>query len=402
MRRAFVWIMALLLAVAAPSQAEDELKWLSSTIGSNDAVMIVDNGSDWHTRLNLRTEARKGSDIKGRIYTGTRVEVYEDGGEWCLVGLSLSDGDVLTGNVMKQYLTPVGQAFSALCPLATAVTETVAVTTLLGTEVTQMKPGDRAYVLAVCGDQYYLMIPGAGQGYAPASAFAPLSEPEQGQRIVYRTFYVPAGGLTFTDEKSGYAITLAGGLQLEDCWQIEGETQWNVTFGAGIQRSPRVKGILPQDKLSEHAVVPFEGEVYAYERCFMTCVGTENGKPILRRSMQNSDIPWAVGNVPKDAVPLERDSCVLECEARELLSEVVMDNVFAYVRKHHPLDERTSGQSVSDEVIARCRLCASLVLDPGTGEVMIHAWLEDEDGTYVTGGDLDSRSGMITRWGCNA
>ena len=67
MRRAFVWIMALLLAVVAPSQAEDELNWLSSTIGSNDAVMIVDNGSDWHTRLNLRTEARKASDIKGRI-----------------------------------------------------------------------------------------------------------------------------------------------------------------------------------------------------------------------------------------------------------------------------------------------------------------------------------------------
>ena len=79
-----------------------------------------------------------------------------------------------------------------------------------------------------------------------------------------------------------------------------------------------------------------------------------------------------------------------------------MDNVFAYVRKHHPLDERTSGQLVTDEVIARCRLCASLVLEPGTGEVMIHAWLEDEDGSYVTGGDLDARSGRITRWGCDA
>ena len=86
MRRAFVCLLMLLLVAAAPSRAEDELSWLSPTIGGNDAVMIVDNGSDWHTRLNLRTEPRKGSDIKGRIYTGTRVEIYEDLGEWCLIG----------------------------------------------------------------------------------------------------------------------------------------------------------------------------------------------------------------------------------------------------------------------------------------------------------------------------
>lgn len=401
MRRFFVWLIVLLLAAAAPLQAEDELSWLSPTIGGNDAVMIVDNGSDWHTRLNLRTEPRKGSDIKGRIYTGTRVEIYEDLGEWCLIGLSLGGGNILTGHVMKQYLTPVGQAFSALCPLATVVTETE-ITGSVSLEGERLKPGDRAYVLAVCGDQYDLMIPGVGQGYAPASAFAPLSEPEQGKRIVYRSFYVPAGGLTFTDERNGYAITLAGGVRLEDCWQIEGETQWNVTFGAGIRRPPRVEGIIEQDKLSEQAVYPFEGEVYAYERSFIACVGTEDGKPILRRSLQNGDILWAVGDVPKDAVPIDRDLCILRCEAKELLSEATMDNVFAYVRKHHPLDERTSGQSVTDEVIDRCRIGASLVLEAGTGEVIIHAWLEDEDGSYVSGGDLDARSGRITRWGCNA
>lgn len=401
MRRALVGLIMLLLVAAAPSWAEDELNWLSPTIGSNDAVMIVDNGSDWHTRLNLRTEPRKGSDIKGRIYTGTRVEIYEDNGEWCLVGLSLGGDNILTGYVMKQYLKPVGRAFSALCPLATVVTE-AEITGSVGLEGERLKPGDRAYVLAVCGEQYYLMIPGAGQGYAPASAFSPLNEPEQGQRIVYRSFYVPAGGLTFIDERSWYTITLAGGVRLEDCWQIEGETQWNVTFGAGIQRPPRVEGIIEQDRLSEQAVYPFEGEVYAYERSFIACVGTEDGKSILRRSMQNGDILWAVGDVPKEAVPIDRDLCILRCEAKELLSEATMDNVFDYVRKHHPLDERTSGQSVTDEVIDRCRIGASLVLEPGTGEVMIHAWLEDEDGSYVTGGDLDARSGRITRWGCNA
>ena len=60
------------------------------------------------------------------------------------------------------------------------------------------------------------------------------------------------------------------------------------------------------------------------------------------------------------------------------------------------------GQSVTDEVLDRCRIGASFVLEPCTGKVMIHAWFEDEGGSYVTGGDLDARTGMITRWECNA
>ena len=52
------------------SCGEEELDWISPTIGSNDAVMIVDNGSDWQTRLNLRAEQRKGSEILGRIIPG--------------------------------------------------------------------------------------------------------------------------------------------------------------------------------------------------------------------------------------------------------------------------------------------------------------------------------------------
>ncbi len=404
MRRALGWIVALLLAAAAPSWAE-ELKWLSPTIGGNDAVMIVDNGSDWRTRLNLRAEPHKGSDIRGRIYTGTRVEIYEDYGQWCLVGLNLTGNDVLTGCVMKQYLTPVGREFSALCPLAAAVADT-AVTSSTGDVIAQLKPGDQAHVLAVCGDRYYLMTPDIGQGYAPASAFAPLSEPEEGSRIVYRTFYVPAGGLTFADDRNGWEITLSGGVQLEDCWQIEGETQWHVTFGAGIQRPPRVHGCIPQEALSPHAgPFDFGGEVYAYEKSFIVRVGTEDGTPILRRTLQNGDVRWAAGDVPREAVLLESDPYIIECEPTELLTQEMIDGVFAYLRAHHPLDERTCGQSVNewvnDALIDRCRLRTSLVFEPTTGELIIRAWLE-EDGDYVTGGDLDPKSGAVTRWGCNA
>ena len=74
-----------------------------------------------------------------------------------------------------------------------------------------------------------------------------------------------------------------------------------------------------------------------------------------------------------------------------------------YVRERDPLDERTHGEQVSDELVARCTVRAALELDPSSGRLLrIHAWLEDSDGTYVTGGDLDPKTGAITRWGCNA
>lgn len=402
MKRVALILLALLIGLPLPACAQSGLHWLSPTIGGNDAVMIVDNGQDWRTKLNLRAEQRKDSEIRGRIYTGTRVELYQDNGEWCTVGLNFGGDNVLTGDVMKQYLTPLRDGFSALCPLAVAKTE-IEVLTSTDTMVANLRPGDTAYVLAVCGEEYFLMIPDVGQGYAPASAFEPLTEPREEKRIVYQPFYVPEGGLSFVDEQTGDTVSLAGGVLLEDCWKIGGDTEWHVTFGAGIQRSPRVQGVIPRDKLASKGGIPFEGEVYAYGMSFITCVGTINGQPILRRVDQNGDVFWAAGAVPKEAALIDNDLYEIKCEAKELLSCAAMERIFAYVSERGVLDERTSSESVSPEVVARCTLYAALVLDPALREVvMIRAWLKDADGSYVTGGDLDPKTGKIVRWGCNA
>jgi len=303
MKRFALCLFVLLLFFSALAHAQEELHWLSPTIGGNEAVMIVDNGSDWRTRLNLRSEPKKGSEIRGRIYTGTRVELYQDDGEWCTVGLNFGGGHVLTGDVMKEYLTPLTNGFSALCPLATAKTET-AVMTSVDSAVAHLMPGDTAYVMAACSDRYFLLVPGAGQGYAPADAFEPLEEPGENVRIAYATLTVPHGGLTFTDEYTGEEVTIAGGVQLEDCWRIPGDEEWYVTFGAGIQRSPRVRGRIPQEKLSESRI-PFEGEVYTYGKSFIACLGTVDGKSILRRTDEHGDIFWALGDVPQEAVRID-------------------------------------------------------------------------------------------------
>lgn len=404
MKRIMLSVMALCLMLwAAAACAQDTLKWLSPTIGGNEAVMIVDNGRDWSVRLNLRTEPRKGSEIKGRIYTGTRVEVYEDNGEWCFVGINFGVGGVFTGHVMKQYLTPVGERFSSLCPLAVVKNETEFLSTT-GFAQAQLHPDDTAYVLAVCGNDYFLMLPGVGQGFASSDDFEPLKEPEEAARIRYEAFTVPSGGLTFTDERTGAEIKLCGGVKLEDCWQLPGEDVWHVTFGAGIQRTPRVQGTVPAETLTERGWRPFEGDVYADGNKFIACVGTVDGQPILRMTDPNGDMYWALGDVPKDAKMIDRDICRIERPTRELLSQAVIDNVFAYVVRHSVLDERTEGEGqVTQELASRCTLHAALELDPGSGELLrIHAWLEDIDGSYVTGGDLDPVSGAITRWGCNA
>lgn len=383
------------------SLTQDELSWLSPTIGGNTAVMVVNNGDDWRTRLNLRAEQSRKSAIRGRVYTGTRVEIYQDHGEWCTVGLSFSGGEVLTGEVMKRYLSPLSLEVSVLCPIAKAKRK-VEVTHTAGT-LTWLEPGDTAYVLAVCDERYFLMIPGVGQGYAPTDAFESLNEPEEEKSISYRTFCVPQGGLTFEDGYTGEQVMVTAGVRLEDCWRAAGEEDWHITFGAGIQRNPRVRGSVPQENLTLDTGIPFGGEVYAWGRSFIAVVGTIGNQKILRRTDKNGDIFWAQGDVPQDAVRIENDLYEIKCEGRELLSQAVMDNIVAYVSKRGVLDERTSGESVSKEVAARCSVHAALVLDPGTGKLLrTRAWLEDVDGSYVTGGDLDPKTGEITRWGCNA
>lgn len=401
MKRAVVFLLAMLMGLMASACAQGELQWLSPTIGGNDAVMIVDNGDDWQTRLNLRSEQRKGSDIRGRIYTGTRVEVYQDNGEWCTVGLRFRRGMVLTGEVMKQYLAPLEDGFSALCPLATAQKETAIVGN--SGEIARLDPGDTAYVLAVCGTEYFVMIPDVGQGYVPVSAFEELTEPQEEVRIVYRAFCVPPGGLMFTDEQTGNAVFLEGGLLLEDCWQIAGDEEWHVTYGAGIQRMPRVQGKIPEKMLASGRSLPFEGEIYAYGTSFIACVGETEGRKILRRTDANGDVFFALGDVPGDAVPLDREHCVIECDAEELLSQAMIGGIVEYIRRHGALDERTHGEQVSDETLNRCTLHASLVMDPDSGTPLhMRAWLEDVDGSYVTGGELDLKTGAIVCWGCNA
>lgn len=398
----FVLLLLYFCLFSVPAYADEALHWLSPTIGGNAAVMIVDNGSDWSTKLNLRAEQQKGSKIKGRIYTGTRVEIYQHCGDWCTVGLNFDGGTVLTGDVMKQYLAPLENGFSALCPLAEAKTETKVVS-FIDMELADLCPGDRAYVMAACGERYFLLLPDGTQGYAPVEAFETLKEPEEHVRICYGKFKVPSGGLTFVDEYTGEEVEIAGGVELEDCWRIAGDTQWHVTFGAGIQRSPRVRGKILNEKLNENRWIPFEGDVYAYGNSFITCVGNLGGQSILRRVDPNGDVFWAMGNVPEDAVMFENDLYRIECEPEELLSRAAIDNIYAYVSERGVLDERGSSKSVTRELAVRCRIRTALELDPGTGKLLrIHVWLEDTDGTYVTGGDLDPRTGEITRWGCNA
>ena len=176
-----------------------------------------------------------------------------------------------------------------------------------------------------------------------------------------------------------------------------------MTFGAGIQRSPRVQGTVPAEKLSKGGWVPFEGEVYALERSFITCVGAADGQLILRRTDPNGDVFWAQGEVPEGAERIDSEICRIKRPWRELLSQAVRDNVFDYVVKGRVLDERTADEGVTKELAERCTLRAALELDPGSGKLLrIHVWLEDVDGSYVTGGDLDPVTGAITRWGCNA
>lgn len=402
MRGIALFLLMMFLGAPAALGEAAILSWLSPTIGGNEAVMVVDNGDDWSVKLNLRTEQSRDSKVKGRIFTGTRVEIYEDNGEWCTVGLNFEGGSILTGEVMKRYLSPLEAEVDALCPLAVAKKETEVRGNADDVIVAHLNPGDKAYVMAACGDRYFVMIPDIGQGYAPADAFGRLTEPQADQRIVYKTLTVPEGGVTFVDEYSQEEVWLAGGVQLEDCWQIPGDADWHATYGAGIQRLPRVKGRIPAEKLTSGREVPFEGDVYDWSKRFVAVVGEIGGEKILRGTDENGDLYWTIGTPPQEGVIIEGEPCEIKGEAGEILSREVMDKVLSYISEHNVLDERGLGGVVTAELAAACSMHASLVMQPGTGELLsVHVWLEDGEGSYVTGGDLGVQTGAIIRWGCN-
>ena len=94
---------------------------------------------------------------------------------------------------------------------------------------------------------------------------------------------MPSGGITFIDKHTQYETTLVGGVYLEDCWQVEGETQWHITYGAGNSANVTRRMYNSTGSVIATSLTIIEGEVYAYEKSFILRVGTQNGKPILKR-----------------------------------------------------------------------------------------------------------------------
>lgn len=145
----FYMALVMLLMMAAGCVAEEALVWSPPTAYYSHRTMVVDNGANWKTKLNLRAEQSKNSERLAQIYTGTRVEVYEDNGVWCRVALRFGEGETLAGYVMNQYLSAVDQNGTALCPLATPKVDAEFSDTL---KATMIRAGERVYVLAACGD----------------------------------------------------------------------------------------------------------------------------------------------------------------------------------------------------------------------------------------------------------
>lgn len=403
----FYMALVMLILIAAGGAAEKELDWTSPTVYHSYRTMVVDNGADWKTKLNLRAGQSKSSERVAQIYTGTRVEVYEDNGVWCRVVLRFGEGEALTGYVMNRYLSAVERNGTALCPAATAKMDTK----LTGDqEETWISAGERVYVLAVCGDQYYVLKRDGRQGYVNATAFEELREPCEEERIIYRTGYVPTGGMRFIDRKSGAEVTLAGGVAIGDCWRMPDEDVWHIAFGAGVEQNPRVEGVIPESQIASEGNARFEGEAYTCGENLVFKVGMVDGMPILRMTRPDGGICWALGNVPEEAKRIEHDiysDYEMECEPGKMLSHAAIEGILNYVKKHTTLDERTCGwgetMPMTQEMIERCTLHTAYVVDPASGKLaMIRAWLTDVDGSYVTGGNLNPITGAVARWGCDA
>lgn len=208
----FTWLAALLML---PALAFAE-------------VRVVDNHGPWDQRLNLRVEPDKGSASLGRYYTGTRVRVLEEDGEWSRVRIEMGTQNVpVEGYMMNAYLAGVeGGSGAGLQPYAEAACR-ASLTDGEGRDAgfAPLEAGDGIHVLAYSDKRVHVLTNDGRSGFLERSQLdRPLAEPEEEERIVRERCAVAEGGATLRLSPAAEAVavaTLYGGVFLEDAWFLE-------------------------------------------------------------------------------------------------------------------------------------------------------------------------------------
>lgn len=185
-------------------------------------IRYVDNGSAWNERLNLRAQPSRSAQSLGRYYTGVRVQVKEDLGDWCRVVIAQGvDGREVEGYMMSAYLRPV-DGWSGACYLPSIVHN-----------------GKPAYVMGYRGSQLHVCYADGQMTFIDGSGIT-LEKPAEGERLLKERICTASGGASLYANNRMVA-RLYGGVFLDDSLLLPG----NRTALAGLQdENDEVRGFL--------------------------------------------------------------------------------------------------------------------------------------------------------------
>jgi len=334
----------------------------------------VYNGMQWDARLNLREQPTKNSRSKGLYYTGVRVQVLEDLGEWSRVRIAMGESEkAVEGYMMNSYLIS-GMRGAGMLPCGDF-------------------GGRRAYVMAYSSNQLHLMYEDGSTGYFltnKASFVKPLDE----ERLVLERICTAEGGAAIKDSAGMTVATLYGGVVLEGMI-FAGRTRALAALG---DENDEVTGIIDQPAwtwMDNGANCEEKYAVYESENGLVEVLGRmADGRTILRMTDNGIDAPQVVltsGFHLTGLTPLQREGSYYKY-TRPLRDEDTDDALISRVYAH-----------LSQEQLRKLSGCTAQVdrlIDFQYGHRMLRVSFVDAAGQLIGMADMDGAV-MIWQWGDN-
>lgn len=366
-------------------------------------IRYVENPGAWNERLNLRTEPDKGAPSLGRYYSGVRVRVLEDLGEWSRVAIACGRGSGVQGYMMSSYLHAPGGYSSAACmPHAWIAAETCEMVDVRGVRVRDLVMDEEVYVMAFCSGRLHVLTMDGVTGYIPEDAIAgELEEPEPDERIVREPIAVASGGAALRKKPGGDVIAyLSGGLFLPDAMLLS--RGGAALVGVGDEEDA-LRGFISAGGYTwtdNGADCEEQYDIYETEDALIEVIGhTADGRLILRRWSSvfgDPAVEISETGVPQGARLLERSGSYYVYHTRlnsAADEQALFERAEKMARREGLFDGTAEEAGLSMRVVR--------LFDFQYGHAMLFVEFVTRDGQVVQQAEFDPIGGDMIAFGAN-
>lgn len=399
MKKRFALLLALLLAFSCCAQAEGR---------------YVFNPGKWSDRLHLRTKPDKAAPSLGRYYTGVRVHVIEDLGEWANVRIASGIAGAETeGYMMTEFLCS-GGPMAGWQPYRT-VTVPGQLTDAAEKPVGQVAAGESVFLLADCGRQAHVMTAEGVMGYLPADALSSAQQPADTERILIESAAVASGGAALYAGLSADApvvATLYGGVVLEDVQLLPDR---KAALAAVGDASDSARGFLREGGwtyVDNGANCGVEYPVYEQDGTIIEVLGQlYDGQYILRRTdtLYGPAVVTLVSQSMLEALtaPAQKAgkygsyfSYVTPLQG-EISDAQAIETARAHFDEGGFIVDAVTGERLTHEAFDALTARVQRAISVQYGDTLLLVQFLDADGIVRTEVELAPDSGRIISWGGN-